>query len=168
MPVSKKPYEKDQLAKLHARVCLASGFDNKNLKRGENRARVAGMLKQLETMGLILHVDGWGWVDSSSVVERYGKYTGVEGLLATAKRESERTKFIGAAKEAGDDYQKNPTKETGGGNPDWDSYGSPGRKDKSVDYPYTEYERYSHNYNCNGRDPKCAACVENNVLPDEI
>jgi hypothetical protein len=87
MPVSKKPFTQNQLAKMHARVGVARVFGPQNLLPDESHAQVAGLLKTLEARGLIVHVDGHGWVDTHTAIERYTEYTGIKELLATnAKR----------------------------------------------------------------------------------
>jgi hypothetical protein len=123
MPVSKKPFTQDLLAKMLARVTAARVFGPQNMERGENQAQVAGLLKTLEARGLVVYVEGHGWVDTSTAIERYSEYVGVGELLATQKMERERTRLkldgLPRAKQTGD--------------PDWDSYGSPGRADFGVD-----------------------------------
>ncbi len=162
MPVSKKPFTQNQLAKMHARVAVARVFGPQNLARDENKHVVAGLLKSLELRGLVVHVDGHGWVDTSTAIERYGEYTGIKELAKSKhERESEQAKSRVVTAISGNRARRKRrvTQIDQDGNeitPDTDV--------RRIDHHNEEYwvqtnsPGYDDNYD---HGPKCSACAEN-------
>ena len=71
MPESKSNATSREMNELHQRIAKASGFRPKDLLPGEKPAEVARLMRSLEKRGMVVFVDGVGWVDSSSAIKRY-------------------------------------------------------------------------------------------------
>jgi hypothetical protein len=149
MPVPKKKAIAAALEKLQGRIARQEMGPGRAFAPREDGHETAKLLKILEERGEILQIPGFGWVDTRPALHHYREYIGetrpTENLRKAYEANQQNLKKIeedGAVTldEFGN-VKRNP--QVGGGDPDWDNYGSPGSD--YVNYPTKETKiEYDH------------------------
>jgi len=148
MPVSKrkrilaaKKAERDALEVLHGRISRQEFGAGRAFAPGEDGHEAGRLLRILEERGRVLNVPGVGWVDAEPAVKRYKEYIGETRPTENLRKAHEAAQHSPDCNDAEDHGLKIPKRnpQHGGGDPDWDNYGSPGRpEDDYVNYPTKE------------------------------